>query len=236
MTTRLIFADDSKDKFHSCFGAVVATGEQLAILESRMTRLRARLEGELLIMDIPEFHGYEIFQARGPWVGISPERRFEVFFQILSIGLEADIDLILRATRILEFKGRYHSMQLEATTFENLLERVHEFLDSVGAHGLVTSDVQDAHSTMIRANLVNSRLFGTRGYRSQELTTILDTIHFIDSQQSPAIQFADVATFIWRRLIGRVPSDPRSQSMMEELGTMINALVPDPRGKYQSIR
>lgn len=234
--TRLVFVDDSKDTIHSCFGAVVATGDQVALMESRLTHLRSRIEADLLIPDIPEFHGYEMFQGEGHWAGVPPDVRFEVFVEVLNVALEANVDLILRATRIEQFKDKYHSMNLEATTFENLLERVHEFLQSMKTYGLVTSDKQDAHSTMIRANLVNSRLFGTRGYRSQELKTILDTIHFIDSHQSPAIQIADVATFVWRRHIGRKPSDPRSAKMVATLSMMVDALVPEPRGMYMSIR
>jgi len=236
MNTRLIFVDDSKDQLHTCFGAVVATGEQISFLEKRLALLRLEVEAEFLIRDLSEFHGYEMFQASGAWDGISPEDRFDIFFKILNIGLESDIDMIFRSTRINEFKLRYHSMQLEATTFENLLERVHEYLEEIDAHGLVTSDIQDANSTAIRANLINSRLFGTRGYRSQELTRILDTIHFVESHQSSAIQFADVATFIWRRNIGRPPADHRSRKMLETLGLMVNALVPIPRARYQSVR
>jgi tryptophan 2,3-dioxygenase len=236
MNTRLIFVDDSKDHLHSCFGAVVATGDQVAYLERGLTVLRKEIEAELLVRDLTEFHGYEIFQAVGPWKDVNPEERFNVFFKILNLWLEADFNLIMRSTRISEFKSRYHSMQLEAITFENLLERVHEYLETLGAHGLVTSDIQDAHSTEIRANLINSRLFGTRGYRSQELTTILDTVHFVESHQSAAIQFADIATFIWRRMIGKPPTDKRSKQMLEVLGMMVDALVPNPRGQYQSIR
>lgn len=234
--TYLVFIDDSKDRHLCCFGAVVASGEQIAKVDSRLSQLRSNYEFECLVEDIPEFHGHEIFQGEGPWSGVNAEIRFEAMRSVLNAGSEAGVHLIFRGIRTAPFAEKYHSMKIEVTAFSNLLERVQEFLDDRDSYGFITSDRQDAQSTELRADLVNAQLFGTRGYRSQNFSRIVDTLHFVDSKQSSAVQLADVATFVWRRLQGPLPKDERAQSYVKQLGEIIETLIPHPRAKYQAVR
>lgn len=234
--TYLVFIDDSKDEHNCCFGAVLANGRQVAKIDSRLSQLRSNFEYECLVENIAEFHGYDIFHGEGPWSGISPEIRFEAMRSVLNAGIEAEAHLIFRAIRARPFSQRYHSLNIEATAFENLLERVQEFLEDRDDYGFIISDQQDAQSKELRSDLINAQLFGTRGYRSKNLNRIVDTIHFVDSQQSSSVQLADVATFVWRRMQGTMPKDERSRAYVEQLGALVEALIPHPQARYKAVR
>ena len=162
--SQLIFVDESVDDWNCCFGSILATGEQVAAIESRMAHLRARVTREHGILQLKEFHGQDIFQRSGPWKHMTPEYTFELFQSIIGIAIECDVCAIFKGTRREQFVRRHPYMDIRTTTFENLLERIHEYLARSGEFGLITSDRQDAFVEKIRTDFVSARLFGTSGY------------------------------------------------------------------------
>ena len=66
---------------------------------------------------------------------------------------------------------------------QHLLERVDEYVTSVGEYALVIADEVDAQAKH-RADLSTYREVGTLGYRHRKLTRIVDTLHFAPSNAS----------------------------------------------------
>lgn len=55
------------------------------------------------------------------------------------------------------------------------------------------------------------------GYRSRQLTRIVDTIHFAPSKASRMVQAADLVAFLHHRIKSRADTDPRAKRANESL-------------------
>jgi hypothetical protein len=107
----------------------------------------------------------------------------------------------------------------------------------VDDYAVVIADQQHQHRERVQRDVIDCRIHGTSGYRSQKLDRILDTAHFVDSELSRMIQLADMVAFIARRRLS-VPTetDSRAEIAMSNLDAKIRAAVPDPKAKYLTIR
>jgi len=76
-----------------------------------------------------------------------------------------------------------------------------------------------------RADLSAYRTQGTKGYRSQLLDRIVDTLHFAPSHSSRLVQAADMLAFMYRRLETHTESDPRATRANEALWSRIQPTV-----------
>ena len=93
---------------------------------------------------------------------------------------------------------------------QHLLERVDEYVTSVGEYALVIADEVDAQAKH-RADLSTYREVGTLGYRHRKLTRIVDTLHFAPSNASRLVQATDVIAFLYRRVFTCEETDERSR-------------------------
>lgn len=65
----------------------------------------------------------------------------------------------------------------------------------------------------------------TPGYRSRQLTRIVDTMHFAPSGASRLVQGADLIAFLHRRLMSTVERDPRAKRANEALWAKIEPKI-----------
>jgi len=106
----------------------------------------------------------------------------------------------------------------------HLLERINEHVTRRNTYALVIADEVDEPAKH-RADLSAYRAQGTKGYRSQLLDRIVETLHFAPSRSSRLVQAADLLAFMYRRVETHTESDPRATRANEALWSRIQAIV-----------
>ena len=158
-----------------------------------------------------ELHGHEIFHAKGAWSDVPPRARVGVFDDVIEAVAAQDVRVIARGLDIVGQQARYSQPDPPHTVvLQHLLERVDEYVTSVGEYALVIADEVDAQAKH-RADLSTYREVGTLGYRHRKLTRIVDTLHFAPSNASRLVQAADVIAFLYRRVFTCEETDERSR-------------------------
>lgn len=179
-----------------------------------------------------------MFHHKGKWSKSTHAQSIDVFDQALALLQQHSVEVIARGARLPPFQRQHgNTASPYVWEFSNLLERLNERLKDRGDYGIVIADQQAQYRQRLQRNLADGRENGTGGYRNQKLTRILDTAHFVDSQQSPMVQLADLVAFIMRRRACTTHErDARQEKVMLRLFNRIHAAIPEPRGQYHTIR
>lgn len=169
-----------------------------------------------------EFHGADLFAARGPFANMAPARRIEVFDDVLQ-GIElAEADVVIRGVAKAGLKRRYakpyHPHDIALMFSIESIERLAREQDCRVL--LVADEAKEIEDAALR-DLANYQELGTSwGWNPEQIDHIVDTIHFVPSHSNAGIQLADCATYIAARVrkirAGIVPAG-RSADAVEQL-------------------
>lgn len=132
-----------------------------------------------------EFHGVDLFAARGPFANMAPDRRIEIFDRVLR-GIElAEADVVIRGVAKAGLERRYASpyhphdiaLMFSIESIERLArERECRVL-------LVADEAKEIEDTALR-DLANYQELGTSwGWNPERIDQIVDTIHFVPSHR-----------------------------------------------------
>jgi len=169
-----------------------------------------------------EFHGADLFAARGPFADMSPERRIEIFDDVLRAIEMAEADVVIRGVEKAGLERRYaapyHPHDIALMFSIESIERLAREHDCRVL--LVADEAKEIEDTALR-DLANYQELGTSwGWNPAQISQIVDTIHFVPSHSNGAIQLTDCATYIAARVrkirAGVVPND-RSAGAVEQL-------------------
>jgi hypothetical protein len=91
-----------------------------------------------------------------------------------------------------------------------LVERVDEYAEGIGQNALLIADEVDQQDSY-RRDLWRYQRSATWGYRSRQITRVVDTLHFAPSSSSRLVQAADLVAFLARRIATHTETDSRSK-------------------------
>lgn len=207
----LAYADESYDSRWFAMAALIADGPATVALSAELNKVAgAAAKAYGLSRDV-EFHGHEIFHAKGAWSAVPPRARIGVFDDVVEAVAAQDVRVIARAMDVVGQRFRYaYPDPPHTVVLQHLLERIDECATSLGEYALVIADEVDGQAQH-RADLSTYREVGTRGYRQRKLTRIVDTLHFAPSHASRLVQAADVVAFLYRRTFTHQEPDERSR-------------------------
>jgi hypothetical protein len=169
-----------------------------------------------------EFHGADLFAARGPFEKTAPARRIEIFDDLLQGIALTKADVVIRGVEKAGLERRYptpyHPHDIALMFSIESIERLARECDCRVL--LVADEAKEIEDTALR-DLANYQELGTSwGWNPERIDQIVDTIHFVPSHSNGAIQLADCATYIASRVrkirAGVVPSG-RSAEAIERL-------------------
>jgi hypothetical protein len=175
---------------------------KVAVVHEHIRETARRHCPEVCSEDDFEFHGTELFSGRGHFSGLSPEKRIEIYDDIL-LGIEmADAEVIVRGVHKERLRKRYsdpyhpHDIAL-MFTIESIERMAREHDCRVL---LVADEAKEIEDAALR-DLANYQELGTSwGWNTEQIDRIVDTIHFVPSHRNAAIQLVDCATFIAARV------------------------------------
>jgi hypothetical protein len=223
----LCYLDESASNDHYFIAALIVPEVAAAPLTAALDAVVADAARSYGVPADTELHGHEIFQARGPWEPFAKEPRIRIgvynhAFQ--AIG-DHDVRLILRGMNVKRQRERYTQPDKpHSVVLAHVLERVDEYAARQGELALVIADEVEGQNDY-RRDLWSFQRKATWGYRSRQLTRIVDTMHFVPSHHSRLVQGADLVAFLHRRRSTHVENDERAKRANEALWERVNSRV-----------
>jgi hypothetical protein len=187
-----------------------------------------------------ELHGHEIVSATGLWKNLKPDisARISIYNSALQAIADHDVKIIIRSVDVIGLDKRHpdghdhpHSVVLT-----HLIERIDEYASSVDQNALLIADEVDGQASY-RRDLWEYQRSATWGYRSRQITRVIDTLHFAPSSSSRLVQAADLIAFLARRIAAHTETDPRAKQAYTLMWGRIEPKVwhdgcwwPQPKG------
>lgn len=233
----MFHVDESADSAHHIHAGVLLEARDAAAASAALDDIvRGAYAAGVCPYDA-ELHATEIVDAKRGWKG-DAGARFAVLEQTLEVLALHNIEVITHGANLRAFEAQYgKDASPYKWEFSNLLERLNERLHARDEYAVVIADQHDQYRDTLQAGVLEMRGYGTGGYRHQKLSRVVDTVHFVDSKLSRMTQLADVVAYVYRRRRS-VPTekDPRAEALAQRLDALITAALPEPKGKFSTIR
>jgi hypothetical protein len=224
----LAYVDESYNKDRYWIAALVCPEYEVVPLTADLDAVVEKAARSYQGIDLrAELHGYALFHAEDDWAPLTgmARARIGVYNDAFDAIAGRNVDIIVRGVHVPRLNQRYvYPDHPHAVVLSHLLERVDERAAALGQLVLVIADEIDQADTY-RRNLWHFQRYSTGGWRSRQLTRIVDTIHFAPSEASRLVQAADLIAYLNFRIIANVDTDPRAVRANEALWQRIAGRV-----------
>jgi hypothetical protein len=168
-----------------------------------------------------EFHGYEIWGRGGCWSKKQPQELIAVYEGV--IGLLEDLDLSVAHSSIdkARLQARYGGAA-DANAYLLALQFLLEKVDRLdNQNRIVVAD--EAKEQQLRAVKMVEEMqqWGTGEVPGEPLKTVIDSLHFVQSDASPGVQMADLVAYVIQRSRQKSERHPDAKAALKRLREVI---------------
>jgi hypothetical protein len=216
----LAYVDESYTDTHYWIAAVVCPETEVQALTDGLDAVVAKAAaGYHDVSSRAELHGHSLFHGKDDWLplAVMPRARIGVYADALDAIAERNVDIFIRGVDRKRLVERYvYPDHPHSVVLMHLLERLDEYAAGEQELVLVIADEVD-RADEYRRNLWGFQRASTTGYRSRQLTRILDTIHFAPSNASRLVQAADLVAYLHCRIHSGAERDKRAKRANDAL-------------------
>jgi hypothetical protein len=167
-----------------------------------------------------ELHGRDVWHGNGHWTGKSPGQLIAAYEEALGLLDVCDLGVAYSSIDKVKLHDKYDgsadgNVYLLALQF--LVEKVDRL--SIGLKVLVADEAKE-HELRAVKMVADMQEWGLGEVPGRQLTSVVDSLHFVASHASPGVQMADVVAFILQRR-RQTESHPNAQAAIERLSEMI---------------
>lgn len=205
---------DASQGFHYV-GALLIPESAWKPLDAGMKRIAVAALGP----EVPrradfEFHGNQLYTGNGPWRGMDPPARIEVFAECLRLLDDHDIGFVYGRCDKKKLQCYRSPMHPHEISFWLCIERIGL---NLGTHlaFMVADDCSNALKQIARSGLDAYRKDGPPFGRPVDISSIIDTVHFMPSVQSPHLQMCDLCLWVTRRYRDSATLKPEVQRLYD---------------------
>lgn len=146
-----------------------------------------------------EFHGDDIYNKRGRYFKkLSLDQRFKILDEIVDIVVKTEAIKI--GYVCIDKKRYYGKLHVQQAAFSLLVEYVEENLKTLDSYCLLIADEQDELEQKLIDDLDLFKQQGTNfGYKSVNVDRIIDSVHFVQSNNNYLMQLCDVICYLIRK-------------------------------------
>lgn len=172
-----------------------------------------------------EFHGNEVWNGRGHWQGKAPDELIMAYEAVIGILAEFDLDLAHASIHKQRLHDRYAGAA-DQNAYRLALQFLLEKIDRYGETRkiLIADESKEQRLKAIRM-VANLQDWGGGEVPGRELKTVIDSLHFVESNASPGVQLADLAAFAFQRHRNKWDSHPQAQAAIARIYEVIDAQV-----------
>jgi hypothetical protein len=224
----LAYVDESYTPDRYWIVALVCSESDLQPLTAELDAVVARAAASYQGVDPgAELHGQRLFHGKEDWKALHSmvRARIAIYAAAFDAIAKSNARIIVRGVDSQGLARRYtRPRQPHHVVLEHTLERINELATQESQLCLVIADEikQEDH---YRRSLWEWQKYATSGYRSQQLSSIADTLHFAPSKSSRLLQAADLIAFLWCRINARCDKDDRARRANQQLWDLIHGNV-----------
>lgn len=174
-------------------GGISVAMDQIQAVEAKVSELAQELFGSIELTPATEFHGTYVYFGKGPFKGMSVEKRIEVLARLADIL--SDSEVVKRVYAAIDTTKLYAPEKAASFAFAHFCERVQMLVGGKQKTLLIGDLDNDESKNMIR-EFAQYRANGTPWEYGIEVKSIVDSVHFAKSHHSRMIQLADVYLFL----------------------------------------
>lgn len=197
--------------------ALAVSPEVVRTLESELLAIALRYRPHRARLPEFEFHGASIFQGEGDFSSVPPIERVRLYRELLEALSRNHVRVFCRGIHKERHAARaaakgYAPDHPHVLGFMYLAEEVDRWLQRQQPRqelfeepaqpllGLIVADEQREVGRRIVNKFSWWRQFGTdHGYKTREIRYLIDTVHYVPSQDSWLIQLADCVAYLVNR-------------------------------------
>ena len=164
-----------------------------------------------------ELHGNEIWGGNGYWKGKSPDELIAVYEQAIAVLADLEIDVSFASIHKAKLADRYAgaangNAYLLALQF--LLEKIDAWYS---ANKILIADEAKEHQLRAIKMVADLQDWGGGEVPGRELKTVIDSMHFVSSHNSPGVQLADLAAYALQRQWNKRDTHPNAQAAIARI-------------------
>ncbi len=148
-----------------------------------------------------EFHGVDLWGGTGHWAGKTPTELIAAYEAVIQILVDLDLSIAHASIHKANLHARYGGAA-DANAYRLALQFLLEKVDRYGNERkiLIADEAKEQRLRAIKL-VANLQDWGGQGGEvpGVQLKTIIDTLHYVESQASPGVQMADLAAFAFQR-------------------------------------
>lgn len=213
------FVDESYTADHFYLSAVVVREKNLNLLADAIRRAREYAVGFGVTEENIEFHGHSIMTGSDGWESIQGKFRAAeaIYRKALGELAQQPIRVFISGVDVTRLHARYSYPEPPyQVALKTLVETLNAFAASHGERlTIIADEVQD--QALHAQRILTFQSNGTGGNWSSTLNSIEPPMLFASSQESPGIQSADLAVYLYRRIDAHLPADSRTHAAALEL-------------------
>ena len=223
---RLIYLDEAgntgskadPDQPIHMIGSLIVDERHVRSIEVRLNEVAAecaqvlRGSGHFATADAIEFHGAELFGGRGMFKHVAPADRVAICSRIIEVCRDEQAKFgHVAVDKIKLWSGHPH-----LHCFRFTLERLQDILSRDNELGLIIADEhRELEDELIQGLKFSKEKTTAWGYRPTPIVNIIDTVHFVKSENNRLIQACDVLTYF--RLKGQRLRSKLSDSYLKSV-------------------
>ena len=213
------FIDESYTADRYYVAAIVVREQNLARTRNALRDARIYAAGFGVTTEDIEYHAHSIMTGCDGWEPIKGQTRssIAIYKDVLRRMGSLPVKLIIRGVDIPRLNARYRYPQApHEVTLRHLLEQIDKFAEEVGDVVTVIADEVQGQAQHV-ARAMNYQEDGTGGYQPRHLRQIQMPIVFGASHESPGVQLADLAAYLYRRLDAHKETHTRTAIQVQEM-------------------
>jgi hypothetical protein len=223
------YVDESYTDERYYIAAAIGDADAWACVSRKLTEIRKRTRLEHgTPLDI-EFHADELMNGRGAWAPLKRKHREAagIYTAVLSAARGCGIRFILRGLDIPRLHARYkYPDHPHAIVLGHTLERLHERSRDYHSGTKVTVVADEIATQAQHLNQFEGyQKWGTPGYRSSTLSTIVAPITFAPSHSADGLQIADFGAYLHRRRSTHTETHPQARRSMMRLSSILDDMA-----------
>lgn len=181
-----------------------------------------------------EFHAHEIWNARGYWAGKQPGELLAVLEALVSLLDELDISIVhasIDKDRLHARHGGAYDENAYLLALQFLLEKLDRWRTRQAVR-IVIADEAKEHQLKAVKMVREMQTWASGAVPGRQLVSVIDSMHFVDSKDSPGVQLADVIAFILHRRTLVTQGHPDADSAVARMAEVIGNHTPAWRAPW----
>lgn len=224
----LAYLDESFTKTRYYMAALIVDGDQAGALSDALDDVIWKaITDHSNLHPRAELHGHDIFAGKKDWARLAPKirARIGVYDDALQAIAQHAAAVIFRGVDVERLNRRYSNPDHpHSIVLTHLIERIDEFAEERAEHALMIAD-EVSNQADHRRSLYSYQKGATWGWRSRQITRVIDTLHFAPSSSSRLVQAADLLAFLYRRTETHVETDQRAAQANAVLFGRVEPLI-----------